>query len=365
MNDNDNPTLPPLSDAGIARIEHEVFAQVADEPREAPAPRTDMNRARRRRRRWVTGVSIAAAFVGGILIAPPLLTAVSPLAVNESMSDDAGWQEGPVAATDEMVASDAAMESMDSAAGSADMATDGREIISMADIGLQVTDVGASVESIGALAAEYGGYVEATDVGMSPDAALTEPGMPSFGGNGWISIRVPAEDLTAVMEALGDEGEVLRSSVSRQDVTSVVVDLQARADAARASVERLTELMAQSGSVGDLIAAESALSERQAQLESYEQQLKGLDEQVTMATVSISLTETPRTTADPAGFVDGLIAGWNGLIVSLNAIVVAFGFILPWLAIVGVAGLLIWWALRRRRTRAATGEKADSATESA
>ncbi len=153
------------------------------------------------------------------------------------------------------------------------------------------------------------------------------------------------------MRAVGDDGEVLQSSISRQDFTSTAVDLRARVEASRASVKRLTELMSKSGSVADLISAESALSERQAQLESYEQQLKGIDEQVAMSTVSIQLTErTSATKADPAGFADGLLAGWNGLIVSLNALVVAFGFLLPWLAIGGVV-LLVIWLIRRRRRR--------------
>ncbi len=57
------------------------------------------------------------------------------------------------------------------------------------------------------------------------------------------------------------------------------------------------------------------------------------------------------TTADPAGFGDGLLAGWNGLVVSLNALVIALGFILPWLALAGVVVLLVWLLRRTRRNR--------------
>ena len=47
---------------------------------------------------------------------------------------------------------------------------------------------------------------------------------------------------------------------------------------------------------------------------------------------------------------DGLMAGWNGLIVSLNALVVAVGFVLPWAAIAG-AVVLVVWLVRRARAR--------------
>jgi hypothetical protein len=60
--------------------------------------------------------------------------------------------------------------------------------------------------------------------------------------------------------------------------------------------------------------------------------------------------------ADPAGFGDGLAAGWNGLVATLNGVVVALGFLLPWLVVLGAAAVLAWWitrALRRRRARRA------------
>jgi hypothetical protein len=160
-----------------------------------------------------------------------------------------------------------------------------------------------------------------------------------------------------VIDALDDSGDVLSSSISKQDVTSTAVDLRARVDATRASVQRLTELMSQSGSVSELIEAEVALTDRQAQLESYEQQLDMLEDQVAMSTLQVQLTRpAPQASADPAGFGDGLRAGWNGLIVSLNALVVALGFVLPWLAIAAAVLLVVWIIRRARRPRGVTAE---------
>src|SRR5690606_7492538 len=116
-------------------------------------------------------------------------------------------------------------------------------------------------------------------------------------------------------DELAGLGEVTATNISRQDVTEQTVDLQARIDAAQASVDRLTELMTQAQNVGDLIAAESALAERQATLESYQQQLEMLDDQVAMSTLPVTvLPRVVPVTADPAGFGDGLAAGWNGLV---------------------------------------------------
>lgn len=350
MTENTGIALPPLSDDSVARIENAVFDEIGDDSASGPVIR-HRREAHQVRRRWITGLGIAAAFVVGVLVTPPLMTAVSGGA--HSADSSAGGVSTTVdSAPLPAIGQPESVTDAGKAIGAAGDAADaGRDIITTAQMTLRVADVAKAAGAITELAAEQGGYVESTDIGLAPGAPIDSTTMPAPDrGEGWISIRIPASKLTDAMKAAEGEGQVLGSSISRQDVTSTAVDLRARVDAARASVKRLTELMSKSGSVADLIAAESALSERQAQLESYEQQLKSLDEQVAMSSIRIQLTErTTATAADPAGFGDGLLAGWNGLMVSLNALVVAFGFLLPWLVPIGVILLVIWLVRRRRR----------------
>lgn len=365
MNDQTTPgDLPDLSDETIARIEESVFAEIATERAHASAPPAEA-RSRVRRRRWLTGAGIAAAFVVGVLVTPPILGAVggSSSVTAEGMSTQGGTGAdsapssperitgvSPESLPDGALSSDVSGEMLPGAA----MPDGGREIIATAQATVQVESIPDASTAIAALAEEHGGYVESTEIGKSVASdGTSEPApAPADSAYGWISIRVPSADLAEVIAALGDTGEVLSSSTSKQDVTSVAIDLQARVDSTKASVERLTQLMAQSGSVSELIEAEVALTDRQAQLESYEQQLAALDDQVAMSSLQVQLTKasTP-TTADPAGFGDGLLAGWNGLVVSLNALVIALGFILPWLAIAGAVVLIIWMIRRTRRNR--------------
>ena len=127
--------------------------------------------------------------------------------------------------------------------------------------------------------------------GIVYDSTMPYPYTPD---GAWITVRVPADGLQSLVDQLAGLGEVTASSINRQDVTTVTVDLQARIEAAQASVDRLTQLMSQAGSLADLIAAESALAERQATLESYQQQLKYYDEQVAMSTLTVTLTPASR-----------------------------------------------------------------------
>lgn len=352
MNDQTptGPTeLPDLSQESIDRIENAVFADIARER----SPETVRRSKKSRRRGWLTGAGIAAAFVAGVLITPPLLDTVGV-----TTADGGG---SVIGLTDRSGSDMAVPESVDAASSTAVDAETGsadREIIATAQATVRVDDISAAVEAISALAQARGGYVESTEVSAEPMSTddVRLPEQPS-GGYGWISIRVPSADLTSVIEDLGDTGAVVSSSLSKQDVTSTAVDLRARVDATRASVARLTELMAQSGSVSELIEAEVALTDRQAQLESYEQQLAALEDQVAMSSLQVQLIpEASATTPEPDGFGAGLLAGWNGLIVSLNALVVTLGFLLPWLAIAGVVFMVIWLIRRGRRRRRTSHE---------
>ncbi|WP_144877470.1 DUF4349 domain-containing protein [Microbacterium sp. 1.5R] len=358
MNDKtpDLPDLPELSDEAVARIEGAVFAQIAAE-RPRPAPAADRSRARRRR--WLTGAGIAAAFAVGVLVTPPILQSVGGSAA--STADGGGMvADGPAQDSSGSAVDRSAPQSIPEAATGADSAVlapgavDGadRDIVASGFVTLQVQDIARAADEIGALAEARGGYVESTDVGRSLEVDDTSSPTPPDSGYGWIGIRVPSADLAAVIDEVGDAGEVVSSSISKQDVTSTAIDLRARVDATRASVQRLTELMAQSGSVSELIEAEVALTDRQAQLESYEQQLAAIDDQIAMSSVQVQLTKAAApTSADPAGFGDGLLAGWNGLVVSLNALVIAVGFVLPWLAVAAVVVLIVWLIRRARRRR--------------
>lgn len=364
MNDQTpTETLPPLSDATIDRIENAVFTEIANE---RPSTRPAHDRSRIRRRRWLTGGGIAAAFVVGVLVTPPILGIVgsgtgATTADGWSVTTESGGAQDLSAENAPSSVTDTSAEATEIAPLATDEASS-REIIANAQATLQVKDIAKAAAAISALAEEHGGYVESTDIGKSLATVDTSMPAPPEGGYGWVSIRVPSADLTEVIDALQETGDVLSSSISKQDVTSTAIDLRARVEATRTSVQRLTELMSQSGSVSELIEAEVALTDRQAQLESYEQQLAALEDQVAMSSLQVQLTETTAPTkADPAGFGDGLLAGWNGLVVSLNALVIALGFVLPWLAVAGIVVLVIWVirrTRRRRRSATATPEEA-------
>lgn len=368
------PPLPELSDSRIDEIEEALFAGIARDRliQQGEAHRLAGKRARRRRTGWWTTAAAAVVVVSAVAIGPVLGNlGVSgagggSTAIDESAPDGA---VAPAAGTDGStgLVGGGTRADVDSAAGSS---IADRDIIATAQATVRVDDAAASAEAVGAAAEKRGGYVESMNIGkegavVSPDRAQNDidRAYPVVVGS-WVTVRVPADELTGAMDELSALGTVESSSITRQDVTEQTVDLRARVDSLEASVARLTELMAKAGSVGDLLAAESALSERQAELESYQQQLKALDDQVAMSSLTVSLApKAERVEADPAGFGDGLVAGWNGLIATLNGIVIGIGFLLPWLVIAAIVALAVWGIIRLRTRRRAAAAAAHGTTE--
>lgn len=353
--------LPELSDDAVDRIEEAVFAQIADE-RHAGHKSASAARGRARRRGWLTAGGIAAAFAVGVLVTPPILHLTGP-ASGASGSAAAPYDTASGATSLTGGAPKELPQSGGGAGGAASSTIAPRDIIRTGSATLQVDDVRRAADALAALAQKHGGFVESQQIGSAQTTQPTDGIVPPAAGDGWITLRVPASDLPAVMDALRSEGTVLSTSVGQSDVTATTTDLRAQIDSLTASVQRLTQLMSQATSVSDLLSAETALTERQGQLQSAQQQLKDLESQVAMSSVQVTLVRQAPAAADPAGFGDGLAAGWKGLIVSLNALVIALGFLLPWLAVAGFIVTIVWFAARLRRNgRARRAAEADAAS---
>lgn len=172
-------------------------------------------------------------------------------------------------------------------------------------------------------------------------------------GRAELTVRIPAENLTATLESIKKVGTVESVEQSKQNVTTEVRDLESRIKALSASVDRLIALMADADTTADLISIESALSERQSTLESLESQKRSLDDLVELSTFTIQLgTEADAPVDEPDTFLSGLATGWEAFVAFFSFLLVAFGVLLPWLALVVVALLVIVVVVRRRRTAA-------------
>ncbi|MCU1514382.1 MAG: hypothetical protein JWO10_1472 [Microbacteriaceae bacterium] len=224
-------------------------------------------------------------------------------------------------------------------------AADNRQVVSTGMVTVTVQDPMASSKKASAIVEAAGGRVDS----RTEDAPLDARGH----GSATLTVRIPAAVLTKTLDDLGKLGSVRQVSITEQDVTASAQDLDARIGALRTSTARLTDLLSRATSTADLITIESALSDRQANLESLEAQKRGLDDQVALSTITLSLVSKADAPAHvPATFVDGLIAGWNTFVAFLAGFVVVIGVLLPWLLFLGLVSMVVILLVRRARRKA-------------
>ena len=214
-----------------------------------------------------------------------------------------------------------------------------------------------SVDSPADTANEITEVVEAAGgrIASRSDYTPVDYGQPSS----YLEARIPHEVLDATVASLQELGDVQEVSLNTIDVSLQKVDLDARIQVLEAAITRLNELLAEASSTSDLIAVESALSERQAELDSLQSQRDYLSDQTLFATLSISLI-TPENAmpADPDGFLDGIVRGWESILAFFAGIIVWAGILVPWLGL-GAVIVLVTLVIRQIRRGRLKGDNTE------
>jgi hypothetical protein len=172
----------------------------------------------------------------------------------------------------------------------------------------------------------------------------------------YLEARIPSAKLEQTLELISDVGQVQELSLNTMDVSLQKLDLDARIQVLTGSMERLRELLGEASSTSDLVAIETALADRQAELDSLSSQRLYLSDQTLFATISISVsTPADAQPKEPDGFFDGIAQGFAGILAFFAGAIVWAGILVPWLglalavfAVIAVIRVLI---RRRRRTK--------------
>lgn len=248
---------------------------------------------------------------------------------------------------------------------SAPMPSD-RQIIRTADVTLEISvppekdeDTGdekpASQAALAAAATRAAHAVRA--LANLPDAYVS--GSDGHGATITITLRIPAGQYDNVMGRLADIGDVTQQSESTSDVTGELVDVASRLKSMQASVDRLRALMTEATSMKDVIALESELSSREADLESLQRRQATLSDQVALSTISVTVNAIAAPIAaarvapvvEKSAFIKGLEAGWRGVTAVARAAAAVIGAVLPFLLPLGLIGAAGWFVMRSVRSK--------------
>lgn len=217
---------------------------------------------------------------------------------------------------------------------------DKRDVVKTASMTVTVADPSTAADEAAVIVERVDGRVDSRseDAGSGTGRALTS-----------IMLRVPVAKLDEVVRELKTLGTVENASTSADDVTAQRVDMDARIRALQTSVERLLAIMRDAGDPDALITAESALSERQAELDSLRAQREALGDQIAYSTVDVSFYAEQVGGPAPkeyVGFFGQVQRGWEAMVAVAGGAVLLLGLMLPWLLVLAVAAAVLYGLIR-------------------
>ncbi|MCB0991093.1 MAG: DUF4349 domain-containing protein [Acidimicrobiales bacterium] len=155
----------------------------------------------------------------------------------------------------------------------------GRDIVFTAFVTVETDDVAAAGKAAVDAIAPLGGLVfgQQTTVDPRPRTVLV--------------IKVRPEDFGEALARIGEIGELRDQTVSAEDVTERVVDLESRIVTAEASVERLRGFLDNAATLDQVAAMERELQQRETDLELLRGQLRTIQQAVSLATITLTIEE--------------------------------------------------------------------------
>jgi hypothetical protein len=274
----------------------------------------------------------------------------------------------PAAASGEPASPDTGSGANGGGGGKGLPALDNRKVIRTASLTLEThqasiidPETGKSDVAADAAARAQAAHQLAEQVAAIGDAAGGYRGAVNAKGDTVvISLRVPVAEYEQVMTSLGELGLPTDLVEKASDVTAQVVDLDSRIKTMKQGVERVRALMADATKISEVIAIESELSSREADLEALLAEQAALSDQVALSTVTVTVKAvTDKPVAAPVapppaqrtGFLGGLDKGWAAAKSFAVRVAGVAGALLPWLPLIAVVLLGLWW-IRRRSTTA-------------
>jgi Domain of unknown function (DUF4349) len=226
-------------------------------------------------------------------------------------------------------------------------AVDDAKIIRTGTMSLEVTDVPTARRSARDAIVGLGGYVGASTTSNKDDRPTAE-----------ITYRIPVARWEQALDALrslnGLTMKVVAEHTDAIEVTSQIVDLDARIANLRASETALQAIAAQATKISDILDVQARLTETRGQIESLAAQHKDLSDRAAYSSltvlynVPIVAVEVATSGWDPAGVIDSASATTVSLLQDLATAGIWFAIVwLPIIAVLLIVGLVVVFVARR------------------
>lgn len=222
-------------------------------------------------------------------------------------------------------------------------AEDEKKIVRNAWLTLKTERFDEAVSALCEQIEQAGGVVESRDISDAKNASRSAN----------LTLRVPSDMLDGVLSGAGEWGEVTREQTSAVDMTSTYTDNASRLESARAKKNRLDALYEQAESMEDIITLTDAIFDVQEEIEWLEGQNRRIDNQASMATLYVSVSEKSSAVSAKQPFFTRLgrqlADGWENFGEFVSNAVLGLTYALPWVAAAAVGAVMVRAAIRKKK----------------
>lgn len=233
-----------------------------------------------------------------------------------------------------------------------------RYLIRNGSIDLTVKSVRDTIQEIQIMVKESGGIVSSSN--------LYEIREGQYGA--YMTLRVPENLFDNVMDQLETYGKASNVRKSSDDVTMYYVDLESRLKNQKAQEKRLVEILEMAETVEEVLEVEREIFRVRGEIEAMTAQLTQLQDQVTFATINLSLREEaiPTETISPGAFENfgkrisqAFIGSINFLMNIISITLLVIVAVLPVSLVLGLVVVVIVLLTRKfsRRRQLAAAKK--------
>jgi anti-sigma factor RsiW len=220
-------------------------------------------------------------------------------------------------------------------------------VIRTASLQIVAKDFAGVRSAVEAVVAQSGGFIDGMTITGDTSTARVLRG----------TLRVPGDRLTDALARLRQLGQVVEDTQGSQDVTDQIVDLDARLVSARATEQRLTELLRnRTGKLSDVLEVERELTRVRLDIERLDAEKTNVGRRVSYATIGVTITEERKAGLDTGPLslatrirvaaADGLEAAFESVALALLFLLRAGPSLVLWGGLAGLVWITVW-----RRTR--------------
>lgn len=231
-----------------------------------------------------------------------------------------------------------------------------RHVIRTGSIDLAVSDTRETIKEIRSIVKKGDGIISSS--------YIYEIREGQYGA--YLTLRIPEKLFDAVMEQLEAFGKATNIQTGLDDVTMQYVDLESRLNNQKAQEVRLVEILEMAETVEEVLEVERELYRIRGEIEVMTAQFTYLQDQVSYATINLSLEEeeNPTENISPGAFdnfggriMQAFIGSINFVLNAFSKVTIAFSALLPVLIVLGLPIFLIILLVRKLTKRKQAAEE--------